>query len=62
MLIIAGLLFVPALYAWINIIASLDLREMTQVDFSALCKILQDDDVMYAYEGAFSIEEIRQDK
>lgn len=27
---------------------------MTQADFSSLCKILQDDEVMYAYEGAFS--------
>jgi len=33
------------------------LREMTQVDFPTLCKILRDDDVMYAYEGAFTIEE-----
>ncbi len=30
------------------------LREMTQTDYPALCKILQDDEVMYAYEGAFS--------
>ncbi|MGL5087322.1 MAG: GNAT family N-acetyltransferase [Clostridium sp.] len=35
------------------------LREMTQADFSALCRILQDDDVMYAYEGAFSINEVQ---
>ncbi|QAA32266.1 GNAT family N-acetyltransferase [Clostridium manihotivorum] len=35
------------------------LREMTQPDFPALCKILQDDDVMYAYEGAFSIDEVQ---
>ena len=33
------------------------LREMTQTDFSALCKIIQDDDVMYAYEGAYSAAE-----
>lgn len=33
------------------------LREMTQADFPALCGILQDDAVMYAYEGAFSDEE-----
>ena len=33
------------------------LREMTQEDFPSLCKILQDDDVMYAYEGAFTMEE-----
>jgi ribosomal-protein-alanine N-acetyltransferase len=30
------------------------LREMTQDDFKALCKILQDEETMYAYEGAFS--------
>lgn len=35
------------------------LREMTQADFPSLCKILQDDDVMYAYEGAFSIDEVQ---
>jgi RimJ/RimL family protein N-acetyltransferase len=29
------------------------LREMNQSDFPALCKILQDKDVMYAYEHAF---------
>lgn len=33
------------------------LREMNQRDFVALCKILQDDETMYAYEGAFSNEE-----
>ena len=33
------------------------LREMNQDDFQSLCKILQDKDVMYAYEGAFSDEE-----
>ncbi len=33
------------------------LREMTQADFPSLCKILQDADVMYAYEGAFSTDE-----
>ena len=35
------------------------LREMIQSDFMALCKILQDDDVMYAYEGAFSFDEVQ---
>ena len=29
------------------------LREMTWEDYPALCRILQDDQVMYAYEGAF---------
>lgn len=33
------------------------MREMEQSDFHPLCKILQDKDVMYAYEGAFSDEE-----
>ena len=36
------------------------LREMIQADFSALCKILQDDDVMYAYEGVFSDDEVQR--
>lgn len=36
------------------------LREMTQSDFSALCKILLDDEVMYAYEGAFSGAEVHE--
>ena len=35
------------------------LREMTQADFPSLCKILQDDEVMYAYEGPFSEEEVQ---
>lgn len=33
------------------------LREMTQEDFPALCKMLQDAEVMYAYEHAFGDEE-----
>lgn len=32
-------------------------REMTEEDFPALCKILQDEEVMYAYAHAFSDEE-----
>ena len=35
------------------------LREMQQSDFEALCKILQDQDAMYAYEGAFGDDECR---
>ncbi len=35
----------------------LHLRELTQADYPALCKILQDEDVMYAYEHAFSSAE-----
>lgn len=34
------------------------LREMCAEDYQALCKILQDADVMYAYEHAFSDEEV----
>lgn len=33
------------------------LREMTEEDFPELCKILMDEDVMYAYAHAFSREE-----
>lgn len=35
------------------------LREMTQGDFQSLCRVLQDADTMYAYEGAFSDEEVQ---
>lgn len=34
------------------------LREMTENDLPALRKILQDEEVMYAYEHAFSEEEV----
>lgn len=36
------------------------LREMEQSDFHSLCKILQDEETMYAYEGAFSDNEARE--
>lgn len=36
------------------------LREMEQSDFHDLCKILQDGETMYAYEGAFTDEETQQ--
>lgn len=36
------------------------LREMKQSDFDSLCKILQDEDTMYAYEGAFSDDEVHE--
>lgn len=36
------------------------LRKMTQDDFDSLCKILQDEKVMYAYEGAFSDAEVQE--
>lgn len=35
------------------------LREMGQADFESLCKILQDEETMYAYEGAFSDMEVQ---
>ncbi len=35
------------------------MRQLTQEDFPALCKILQDKEVMYAYEHAFSDEEVQ---
>lgn len=35
------------------------LRKLRQSDFDALCAILQDNDVMYAYEGAFSNDEVQ---
>lgn len=36
------------------------LREMTQNDFESLCRILQDEETMYAYNGAFNNEEVQQ--
>ncbi len=36
------------------------LREMNQGDFNPLCKILQDEATMYAYEGAFSDKEVQE--
>ena len=36
------------------------LRKIEQSDFFALCKILQDKEVMYAYEHAFSCEEVQE--
>lgn len=30
------------------------LRELRQDDFTSLCRILQDEETMYAYEGAFN--------
>lgn len=35
------------------------LRRMSENDFNSLCKILQDEEVMYAYEHAFSDEEVQ---
>ena len=35
------------------------LRELTKADYLSLCEILQDPEVMYAYEGAFSEEEVQ---
>ena len=36
------------------------LREMTPSDFASLCKILQDEKAMYAYEGALNDEEAQK--
>lgn len=36
------------------------LREMNQADFNSLCEILQDEDTMYAYEGAFNDTEVQE--
>lgn len=36
------------------------LREMKQSDFDSLCRILQDEETMYAYEGAFSDDEVQE--
>lgn len=36
------------------------LRKMTEADFPALCAIMQDEKVMYAYEHAFSDKEVKE--
>lgn len=36
------------------------LRRLTQDDFKGLCSILQDEEVMYAYEHAFSDQEVQE--
>lgn len=36
------------------------LREMSQSDFQALCRILQDEETMAAYEGAFHDREVQE--
>lgn len=36
------------------------LRELNQNDFEALCKILKDEQTMYAYEGAFCDAEVQE--
>lgn len=36
------------------------LRELKQSDFNSLCKILQDDITMVAYEGAFTNNEVQE--
>lgn len=36
------------------------LRELNEGDFEALCEILQDEETMYAYEGAFSNQEVQE--
>ena len=34
------------------------MREMSRSDFDPICKILQDEETTYAYEGAFSDDEV----
>lgn len=36
------------------------LRQMDQGDFQSLCYILQDEETMYAYEGAFCDKEVQE--
>lgn len=36
------------------------LRQLEQSDFDALCKILKDEETMYAYEGAFDDSEVQE--
>ncbi len=36
------------------------LREMNQSDFKSLCRTLQDEEAMYAYEGAFRDDEVQE--
>ena len=36
------------------------LREMNQTDFTSLCRILKDEETMYAYEGAFHDAEVQE--
>ncbi len=36
------------------------LREMNQKDFKSLCKIMQDKETMYAYEGPFNDAEVQE--
>ena len=36
------------------------LRELNQSDYEALCRILQDEEVMYAYEHAFEADEVQE--
>ena len=37
----------------------LRLRDMSMADYDAICRIMQDEKTMYAYEGAFTDEEVR---
>ena len=36
----------------------LRLRDMSMADYDAICRIMQDEKTMYAYEGAFTDEEV----
>ncbi len=45
---------------WILETERLRLRELEEADLPALCAILQDEETMYAYEGAFDDQEVRE--
>ncbi len=45
---------------WILETERLYLRELNQGDFQGLCEILQDEETMYAYEGAFCDDEVQE--
>lgn len=36
------------------------MREMTHADLPSLCEIMKDENIMYAYEGAFSDAEVQE--
>lgn len=45
---------------WILETERLYLRKLTQDDFDSLCKIMQDEETMYAYNGAYSDSETQE--
>lgn len=45
---------------WVLETERLYLREMKQSDYDSLCKIMQDEETMYAYNGAFNDAEVQE--